>query len=89
MFESGDLSFGALASRSRAAAADDGDSGGPAWLRDGFVFPEDGFVLDEAINTLVERALELGGGNVSAAARLVGATRDFGRYRLKQKPAGG
>jgi len=60
------------------------------WLNPGFSFPDDGFVLDDALNRLVQLALKQAGGNVSQAARLLGVTRDFIRYRLhgdrKDKP---
>lgn len=52
------------------------------WLNPGFTFPEQGFVLDDAVNRLLQRALQQAGGNVSQAARLLGVTRDFVRYRL-------
>ncbi|HEY5552251.1 MAG TPA: sigma-54 dependent transcriptional regulator, partial [Opitutaceae bacterium] len=45
--------------------------------------PPDGFVLDDLIDELVRKAIDQTGGNVSAAARLLGVTRDFVRYRLK------
>ncbi|HUG09674.1 MAG TPA: sigma-54 dependent transcriptional regulator [Opitutaceae bacterium] len=47
--------------------------------------PPEGFVLDELIDELVRKAIQQTGGNVSAAARLLSVTRDFVRYRLKQK----
>lgn len=56
---------------------------GMRWLRPGFVFPESGFMLEAAIDELVARALQQAGGNVSAAARLLGVSRDVVRYRLK------
>ncbi|MCU0783235.1 MAG: sigma-54 dependent transcriptional regulator [Verrucomicrobia bacterium] len=60
------------------------------WLSPGFSFPDQGFVLDDAMNRLVQLAIKQAGGNVSHAARLLGATRDFIRYRLhgdrKDKP---
>jgi len=60
------------------------------WLNVAFKFPEQGFVLDDAVNRLVQLALKQSGGNVSQAARLLGVTRDFIRYRLygdrKEKP---
>ena len=52
------------------------------WLSPGFVFPEQGFVLEDAINRLVQLALKQSGANVSQAARRLGSTRDFVRYRL-------
>ncbi|RKX29422.1 MAG: DNA-binding response regulator [Verrucomicrobia bacterium] len=58
---------------------------GAGWLNAGYVFPESGFDLERAINMLVQRALEQSDGNVSAAARLLGVSRDYVRYRLKEK----
>jgi DNA-binding NtrC family response regulator len=52
------------------------------WLRPDFVFPAEGFKLEEAIGVLVRQALKQSGGNVSAAARLLGVSRDYLRYRL-------
>ena len=56
---------------------------GGDWLNPGFKFPEQGFVLEDAVNRLVQLALKQAGGNVSRAARLLGVTRDFVRYRLE------
>jgi transcriptional regulator with GAF, ATPase, and Fis domain len=36
---------------------------------------------------LIRRALAQTDGNVSAAARLLGVTRDYIRYRIKEEPA--
>ncbi|VGO22612.1 sigma-54-dependent transcriptional regulator [Pontiella sulfatireligans] len=58
-------------------AADPGD-----WLNTGYDFSAEGFVLEDAINRLVQLALKQAGGNVSQAARMLGVTRDFIRYRL-------
>ncbi len=58
-----------------------------AWLAAGFRFPEEGFSLDEAIDRLVDLALEQSAGNVSKAARLLGVARDYVRYR-KRKQSG-
>jgi len=52
------------------------------WLNTGFVFPPQGFELDQAIDRLVQHALKQAGENVSAAARLLGVSRDVVRYRL-------
>ncbi len=60
-----------------------GDGGSSNWMRVGFVFPESGFSLDAAIDAIVQRAVEQAEGNVSAAARLLGVSRDVVRYRLK------
>ena len=69
------LEFRALAARNTPEAS--------RWLRDDFVFPESGFSLEASIQELVQRALNQTGGNVTAAARLLGVTRDYIRYRLK------
>jgi DNA-binding NtrC family response regulator len=52
------------------------------WLNHDFHFPPQGFVLDDAMALLIGRALKQTGNNVSAAARLLGVSRDFLRYRL-------
>ena len=52
------------------------------WLNPTFRFPPEGFVLDDAMAVLIGRALQQTGNNVSAAARLLGVSRDFLRYRL-------
>ena len=69
-----------LAFSSLAGARGGGTS---AWVSPGFKLPESGFVLDDAIDALIKRALEQAEGNVSGAARLLGVTRDYVRYRLK------
>lgn len=58
---------------------------GAEWLNPGFVFPAEGFSLDDAIGALIQRALRQSGNNVSAAARLLGVSRDYLRYRLREK----
>ncbi len=52
------------------------------WLNPSFVFPDQGFSLDRAIDQLVVKAVQQAGENVSAAARLLGVSRDIVRYRL-------
>lgn len=79
VFEGEDgLRFASLATRSSTAGGS-----APDCLRPDFVFPETGFSLDEVINELIRKALTQSGQNVSAAARLLGVTRDFVRYRMK------
>jgi len=73
------LRFGSLTPRAGPESGPDG----PGWLKRDFVFPEQGFSLEAAINALIQRALTQSGGNVSAAARLLGVTRDYVRYRTK------
>jgi two-component system, NtrC family, response regulator AtoC len=60
-----------------------GENGTPAVMRRDFVFPESGFSLESAIDEIVAHAVRQAGGNVSAAARLLGVSRDVVRYRLK------
>jgi transcriptional regulator with AAA-type ATPase domain len=52
-------------------------------MRPGFVFPESGFSLEAAIDRIVAQAVQQAEGNVSAAARLLGVSRDVVRYRIK------
>ena len=48
-----------------------------------FEFPPEGFSLEGTINEIIQRAIDQSGGNVSAAARLLGVPRDYIRYRQK------
>ena len=50
----------------------------PAWR-----LPDGGFALDSVVAELVAEALRETEGNVSAAARRLGVTREFLRYRLE------
>ncbi len=77
VFEDDQLQFRAL---SHATAA-----GRPRQPGEDFRFPEEGFSLDDTIDRFVQSALRQAEGNVSAAARLLGVTRDFVRYRLRDK----
>jgi DNA-binding NtrC family response regulator len=54
------------------------------WFNPSFQFPEEGFDLEKAIRRLIDHALEQTGHNVSAAARRLGVTRDYIRYRLAE-----
>jgi two-component system response regulator AtoC len=65
------------------AAVVGGGSGSAEVLRADFVFPETGFSMEAAIDELVARAVRQANGNVSAAARLLGVSRDVVRYRLR------
>jgi two-component system, NtrC family, response regulator AtoC len=62
------------------------------WFNERFVFAtEGGFNLEDAINRVINHALKQTHGNVSAAARLLGVSRDYVRYRVSGKdlhPAG-
>lgn len=55
------------------------------WLNPDFRFPVEGFVLEDAVAVLIVRAMKQTDNNVSAAARLLGVSRDFLRYRLGGK----
>jgi two-component system, NtrC family, response regulator AtoC len=56
-----------------------------AWFKSDFRFPPEGFLLESAIGFLIQHALNQTGNNVSAAARLLGVSRDYLRYRLAGK----
>jgi DNA-binding NtrC family response regulator len=53
------------------------------WMKPNFTFPPTGFSMEAAIDELVALAVKQAEGNVSAAARLLGVSRDVVRYRLK------
>lgn len=57
-------------------------SGPDGWFNANYRFPDEGFDLEKAIHRLINHALNQTGGNVSAAARMLGVTRDYLRYRL-------
>jgi len=56
-----------------------------AWFKPDFRFPPEGFALESAIGLLIQHALRQTDNNVSAAARLLGVSRDYLRYRLAGK----
>ncbi len=72
----GPLDFAALGAAPAPAA---GSWRNPAWR-----LPETGFSLDATLDELIAEALRETGNNVSAAARRLGVSRDFLRYRLEQ-----
>ena len=76
--DSAELDFGHLQSSEDGSAA----TGEDGWFNPNFRFPETGFDLEQAIRRLIEHALDQTGQNVSAAARRLGVTRDYLRYRL-------
>lgn len=53
------------------------------WFNPDFVFPDQGFSLEDGINRIIQHALNQTNQNVSAAARLLGVSRDYIRYRLQ------
>lgn len=54
------------------------------WLAADWQLPESGFKLENALNRFIRLALDQTNGNVSAAARRLGVTRDYLRYRLAE-----
>lgn len=79
VFDDDKLTFGSLALVTKCKGADE----------DYFAvadrpIPLTGFSLDRVINDLVKKALLQCNGNVSAAARILGVTRDYLRYRQSQ-----
>jgi DNA-binding NtrC family response regulator len=81
VFQEGErLDFAHLSGPGDAGSA---ETAGPGeWLNPLFRFPEEGFSLEDGINRLIALALKQSDGNVSAAARLLGVSRDYVRYRL-------
>ena len=69
--------------RAEAVPGSEGVLKSGEWFNPAFVFPADGFSLEEAVQQLIRHALRQTGDNVSAAARLLGVTRDYVRYRLE------
>jgi DNA-binding NtrC family response regulator len=79
------LGAGAGGANVPTVPASDSLPGGTAntdWWNAGFRFPESGFSLEDAILRLIREALAQSDGNVSAAARRLGVSRDYLRYRL-------
>jgi two-component system, NtrC family, response regulator AtoC len=75
--DSDELNFPGLHSSAMPAG-----TGPEGWLNPGYRFPDEGFDLERAIRRLIDHALQQTDQNVSAAARLLGVTRDYLRYRL-------
>jgi DNA-binding NtrC family response regulator len=81
VFEEGsELEFEHLAAGPAPAAAAQMPT--TEWFNPAFVFPPEGFCLESAINRLIQQSLSQTNQNVSAAARLLGVSRDYVRYRL-------
>jgi DNA-binding NtrC family response regulator len=75
----GPLDFAALGGAVAPKAA--------AWRNPAWRLPDSGFSLNEAVDQMIAEAMRESGDNVSAAARRLGVTRDFVRYRLPGKKA--
>ncbi len=80
--EAEDLEFPSLSGFSNTEILGSKDD----WLNPLWEFPEEGISLEDAINRLIQKALDHTNGNVSGAARLLGVQRDYIRYRLKKHP---
>jgi two-component system response regulator AtoC len=81
VFEEGtELDFHHLAATRTQVPAGGTAAGG--WFNESFVYPPAGFSLEEAIQRLISHALKQTNDNVSAAARLLGVSRDYVRYRM-------
>jgi two-component system, NtrC family, response regulator AtoC len=78
VFEDDQLTFSSL------GLAQGTEQAAKAWVSPEFNIPDEGFSLEAAIDALIQRALAQTDGNVSAAARLLGVTRDYIRYRLNR-----
>ena len=87
--DSNTLDFEAL-SRRRVTGLplEAGKMSGSEWFNEAYVFPPDGFSLEEAIMRMINHALKQTNQNVSAAARLLGVSRDYLRYRLSGRGGG-
>jgi DNA-binding NtrC family response regulator len=59
-----------------------------AWRNPAWRLPETGFSLNAAVDEMIAEAMRESGNNVSAAARRLGVTRDFVRYRLPSRKDG-
>ncbi|HEY9153603.1 MAG TPA: helix-turn-helix domain-containing protein, partial [Opitutaceae bacterium] len=60
----------------------EGETVVPTWRNPQWRLPEAGFSIDQMIDEVVAEALRETNQNVSAAARRLGVTREFLRYRL-------
>jgi DNA-binding NtrC family response regulator len=55
------------------------------WFNERYVFPSQGFDLEQAVLRVIDHALRQTAGNMSAAARILGVPRDYLRYRLDKR----
>jgi DNA-binding NtrC family response regulator len=82
--DTNELDFESLLRRTGATAAT-GARNPSEWFNESYIFPPEGFSLETAIMRLIQHALKQSKENVSAAARLLGVSRDYLRYRLSGK----
>jgi DNA-binding NtrC family response regulator len=76
--------FGAGAPLDFAALGGSGAPPAGGWRNPAWRMPKSGFSLESTVDELIAEALRETGNNVSAAARQLGVTRDFIRYRLQR-----
>jgi len=81
--DSAELHFEALAGRQTPTLT--GMPNMSDWFNEQYVFPAEGFSLETSIMRLIQHALKQSKENVSGAARLLGVSRDYLRYRLSGK----
>jgi transcriptional regulator with PAS, ATPase and Fis domain len=81
--DSDELTFDSLMRRAAPTVA--GARNPSDWFNETYIFPQEGFSLEGAIMRLIQHALKQSKENVSAAARLLGVSRDYLRYRLSGK----
>jgi DNA-binding NtrC family response regulator len=88
--EANSLDFESLSRRrlTAAIAANSAKAPGSDWFNDAYVFPPEGFSLEDGIMRMINHALKQTNQNVSAAARLLGVSRDYLRYRLSGRSGG-
>jgi len=77
------LDFAHLGAGQPPATATDTAPRPPDWFDESYSFPAEGFSIEAALQRLIQHALKQTEGNVSAAARLLGVSRDYLRHRLE------
>ncbi|MDQ8181855.1 sigma-54 dependent transcriptional regulator [Pelagicoccus sp. SDUM812005] len=79
------LEFMGMPGTTGSSDAATSDSNNGDWLNPAWSLPEEGFMLEAAIDRLIDLAIDECGGNVSKAARRIGVARDYIRYRKTKK----
>jgi DNA-binding NtrC family response regulator len=86
VFEDGEtLDFKHLATDPAAREVQPQDLVDDDWFNTRYVFPNQGFDLEQAVLRVIDHALLQTAGNMSAAARILGVPRDYLRYRLDKR----
>jgi len=80
-----ELTFNLLPGESPQTDESDPKDPSHDWLNTNFRFPSKGFDIEKAILRMIEMGIDQSSGNISKAARLLGTSRDYIRYRLKKK----